>query len=463
MPQQITSVSTQNVMNVYYITDDDQTMDLTYKVEYYKDGEQVVPDAHNRTITVQVLNSKELDVIKDDINIVDKYIGFRFEKIEIVEPREDAGTGQGNDQEPTIGQNPTEDTTITLTMTELPDKVKDDTTIKVYYKSIDSQIIVKYVDIDGNEIENPFPIDGKAYQEYNLYNVNDEVKGYDLISKTEEGVVKFAEEPRNVIFTYSRKAKVIVNHIDKYTGQILDAEEIDGHVYEEYTAEEKTITGYALLENMYPDNFKGKMTVEPITVNYYYMKPARVIVRYLEINTDKELAGEELFTGYEGDVYNTEEKVFLTHSFLKVDGHKSGYMTPGDTVITYYYAMIRPNQGGQGNTGNSERQSNQTGTGGNNSKSSKNATKKNANNTEKKNIVKRIVSPGTGDPVPVIAYGTIALVILSNIIVYKKNRAFLKKEGLNPRSLEYAVMKRQAKSARIAEKRWKEKNKHGKH
>ena len=62
--------------------DDGQTKDLSYTVEYYKDGEKVDTDTQTETKTVQVLEPNTLTVDMSKINTTDKYYGYKLEKTE---------------------------------------------------------------------------------------------------------------------------------------------------------------------------------------------------------------------------------------------------------------------------------------------------------------------------------------------------------------------------------------------
>ena len=69
-----------NVINVYYVTDETQTKELSYTVEYYKDGKKEDNDTQVINETKQVLESDTLTVKKSEINVTDKYVGYKFEK-----------------------------------------------------------------------------------------------------------------------------------------------------------------------------------------------------------------------------------------------------------------------------------------------------------------------------------------------------------------------------------------------
>ena len=65
---------------VVYTIDEDAKKELSYTVEYYKDGQIVSGDTQTVKTEVQVLQPDTLTVNKDTINTVNKYYGYKFEK-----------------------------------------------------------------------------------------------------------------------------------------------------------------------------------------------------------------------------------------------------------------------------------------------------------------------------------------------------------------------------------------------
>ena len=100
------SIEDKGTIKVYYVKDDSQTKELSYTVEYYKDGVKVDADTQTETKTVQVLEPNTLTVDKSKINTTDKYYGYKLEK---------------TDPAP------------------IPESIEDKGTIKVYYVKDDSQ------------------------------------------------------------------------------------------------------------------------------------------------------------------------------------------------------------------------------------------------------------------------------------------------------------------------------------
>ena len=82
LPLTVTEDKTKNVINVYYVTDETQTKELSYTVEYYKDGKKVANDTQVVKETKQVLESDTLTVKKGEINVTNKYVGYSFVKTE---------------------------------------------------------------------------------------------------------------------------------------------------------------------------------------------------------------------------------------------------------------------------------------------------------------------------------------------------------------------------------------------
>ena len=118
------TVSNGDVIKVYYVLDEDAKKELSYTVEYYKDGQIVSGDTQTVKTEVQVLQPDTLTVNKDTINTVNKYEGYRFEK--------------------------TDPTTI-------PETVSNGDVIKVYYvKRTDLTYTVNYYYNGIKEISVPF-------------------------------------------------------------------------------------------------------------------------------------------------------------------------------------------------------------------------------------------------------------------------------------------------------------------
>ena len=146
LPLTVSEDKNKNVINVYYVTDESQTKELSYTVEYYKDGKKVANDIQVVKQTKQVLESDTLTVKKSEINVTDKYVGYSFVK--------------------------TEPSTI-------PNSINDKGIIKVYYERNSYDYEVHYF-FNGNEDESLIERKSAKYNDViNTY--TDKVKtGYKL-------------------------------------------------------------------------------------------------------------------------------------------------------------------------------------------------------------------------------------------------------------------------------------------
>ena len=132
-------------------------------------------------------------------------------------------------------------------------------------------------------------------------------------------------------------AKMIVNHIDKFTGTVLEKEEITGYIKDEKQTEAKNIEGY-ILESK-PENEKYILTEEVQEANYYYIKQSNVVVKYVDENTGAEIPGvDEVTTTYkQGESYTTEKKDISGYTYTKDTGNTAGTIADKDIEVVYYY------------------------------------------------------------------------------------------------------------------------------
>ena len=126
------SVETGTVIDIYYVKDDSQKVEVKYTVEYYVDGVKQENDTRVVTDRIWVNAEKKLNVKKEEINTTNKYTGYKFDH---------------SDPE------------------TIPNVVADGTVIKIYYVKDDSQKVeVKYTVeyyIDGVKQENDTKVDAK--------------------------------------------------------------------------------------------------------------------------------------------------------------------------------------------------------------------------------------------------------------------------------------------------------------
>ena len=162
-------------------------------------------------------------------------------------------------------------------------------------------------------------------------NYEDKIKeNYVLVEEPEEKTVLMEEDEIILEYYYVHiSSGVIEKHIDEETGEILYNTAYEGNEGDNYKTGPKEFKGYSLVEEKYPENAEGTMTIEAITVNYYYKKKAEVTitVKYIDKETNEEIQENVVITDYEGEEYKTEQKEIEGYEFIKVEGE------PKDTTV----------------------------------------------------------------------------------------------------------------------------------
>ena len=126
------SVETGTVIDIYYVKDDSQKVEVKYTVEYYIDGVKQENDTQVGRKDIWVNATKELEVNPNHINTTNKYTGYKFDH---------------SDPE------------------TIPSVVADGTVIKIYYvkdesKTVNVKYTVEYY-VDGVKQENDTKVDAK--------------------------------------------------------------------------------------------------------------------------------------------------------------------------------------------------------------------------------------------------------------------------------------------------------------
>ncbi len=371
-----------NVINLYYIVDESQTKELSYTIEYYKNGELVEEDTERETQEVQVLEPDVLTVKKEKINIGDKYTGYKLEK---VEPEAIPDTIENNgvikvyyikdnfdytveyyydgviDESKTEKLNATYQDTITTYTDKVISGYKLERTenvpliiseypllnvIKVYYVKDNYTYTVNYYYdgvIDESKTEKISATFGNKIESY----LDKPKEGYEFEKVENIPLIVTEDSTQNIINVYyvRKDATCIVKYVDKNTGEEI-SEEVrkTGKILDKFDVaeDEKEIPGYTLVER--PNPTTGEYTEETQTKIYYYAKNTKVIVKYLkkdetpEDNTDNSiLAEEDIIEGYIGKEYITDKKDIDNYTFIESTNNTTGKMTEEAITVIYYY------------------------------------------------------------------------------------------------------------------------------
>ena len=220
-----------------------------------------------------------------------------------------------------------------MTKEDLPIEVK-------YYYKYKTQVTTKYIDkITGEPLTDDIVQPGHEGDRYTTENKTFE--NYDLVELPSNNNGTMTKEAITVTYYYAHKsAGVTVNHYDVITGEKLKAEQnISGHEGDDYETTEETFEGYDLVEDRYPANSKGKMTIDETRVDYYYKYRTTVTAKYIDKITGEEISEKVIIPGYENDEYRTELKEIEDYDYIETElpENAEGRMTKDPIEVIYYY------------------------------------------------------------------------------------------------------------------------------
>ena len=252
-----------------------------------------------------------------------------------------------------------------------------------YYYAPKAKAKVNYIAVNSDDTETVMEtIDYEGYDTEEYTSHSKDFPGYTLTDVPEYETAELTKDATTVFNYYYRKNTGLVEkHVDLYTGEIKNTEEHEGIVGTEYQIDRKVFEGYKIATNKkyyeklvkdnpeilstnsvetvdellealglnandpyIPKNYKGEMKEDTIEVIYYYVKDAKVIVEYHDINEDdptKPIHQDDIIPGLEKDPYKTES--------IEIDGYDlvtdpdytptnaEGEMTEEDIIVKYYY------------------------------------------------------------------------------------------------------------------------------
>ena len=327
------SINDKGVIKVYYILDESQTKELSYTVEYYKDGKKVEADTQVVKETKQVLESDTLTVKKNEINVTDKYVGYKFEKT-----------------------NPE----------TIPNSINDKGVIKVYYILDESQTkelsyTVEYYK-DGKKVANDIQVVKQTKQvlesdtltvKKSEINVTDKYVGYSFV-KTEPSTIPNSINDKGIIKVYYER-----NSYDYEVHYFFNGNEDESlietksakynDVINTYT--DKVKTGYKLQKT---ENLPLTIGVENNIINVYYVtdntqtKELSYTVEYYKdgkkvendtqiVKQTKQVLESDILTVKKGEINVTNK--YVGYKFEKTNPETIPNSINDKGVIKVYYVF----------------------------------------------------------------------------------------------------------------------------
>ena len=200
-----------------------------------------------------------------------------------------------------------------------------------YIYKITGEKIAEDIEIYGHENDD-YKTEKKDFKGYGLIEVPDNATGKMKITKNPDGTYN---TQTLVQYYYNKKSEgVVEKYVDITTGKVIEEIKHEGNVKDEYSIVPKEIEGYKLVK--LPANNNGTMGEKVTTVTYYYVRETKVVVKYIDKQTNREMEKEEI-KGYEGDNYQTKEKQFDGYELLEIPKNAKGEMKANVTEVRYYY------------------------------------------------------------------------------------------------------------------------------
>lgn len=212
-----------------------------------------------------------------------------------------------------------------------------------YTEKNKSQVLVKYEDITTHEsVKESIIINGYVGDKYET-EVDKKIEGYDYVEEmtpeNANGVI--TDSTITVTYYYKKKTSVITKFVDMSTGkEIADQVIQNGYVEDEYETKQIKIEGYDYTEEI-PENASGKMKSDIIVVTYYYKKRSKVVIKYIDKSTDKEIADQVIQNGYVGDEYEAKQIEIEGYEFVERTENSKGIMTEEQITVNLYYKKIQ--------------------------------------------------------------------------------------------------------------------------
>lgn len=214
----------------------------------------------------------------------------------------------------------------------------EDRKVTYYYVYTNAKAKANYIDkITGDKLGENTKV-GKEGE--NVSFEERTFENYTLIEKPETNNVTLNKKEQQINYYYKMLGKVQVNHIDKATGANLAIDEKSGIEEDEVTTEERHFDNYVLFQAPTTDKYTIKRELQ--TVNYYYVHQSKVIVNYIDKDTN-EILGQTNETVKEGTTYKTKERKFDNYKLVEKPEKEEITIKKEDITVNYYYQKLKFN------------------------------------------------------------------------------------------------------------------------
>lgn len=213
----------------------------------------------------------------------------------------------------------------------------NDVNVKYYYKYNNCKVKVNYIDKLTGNILGTASLTGVEGEE-----AKPEEKSFDDFVLSERPTTKtiFNKKEQEINYYYKHTGKLIVNHIDKADGKILDTEVRSGIEGDKVKTESKSFKNYSLYKSALYEQYTLNREVQE--ANYYYVHECKVIVNYIDKDTNETLE-QIIGEASEGTVYPTFAKEFYDYQLVEKPKSENILIGKGNVEVNYYYRKLKFN------------------------------------------------------------------------------------------------------------------------
>lgn len=212
---------------------------------------------------------------------------------------------------------------------------KGDITVIYKYKKISAGVEIKYIDTKtGKDVSETIYKTGNEKDKYTSSKLD--IEGYELVKVPDNATGEMTVDKITVIYEYIKTSYVTTRYVDENNDRVLHPSNVDKYKEgEEYSTIKEDIDGYKYtrVEN----NPSGIVGRENITVTYYYKRNTSIIVRYIDMLNNDEIATTITTKGLQGQEYTTQKKDISGYIYVDVIGKAQGNMEAEPITITYRY------------------------------------------------------------------------------------------------------------------------------
>lgn len=213
-----------------------------------------------------------------------------------------------------------------------------DYTINYIYTYTNCLITMKYVDFDTGSTISSIPYKGK--EDEVIIVPKKEIFRHKLVDGPDKTAFVFKKKDQTFTFYYRKQRKLLVNYIDKISGDVLDKVVTYLIPEEKYQLEEKSFDRYVLKEK--PEMTEFTMETTATELDYYYVYQTKITTNYVDEETGEIIESKEEYQD-EGTQYEASEKDIENYRLTSRPNEEQVTLTKDDTEFTYKYSSLKFN------------------------------------------------------------------------------------------------------------------------